>query len=115
MTGPQSARAERVTIGLTPAGRQALQVCMGRGWFVSGESALKFAAAYALANEITPTAGGSFETIWNVGTFSRAPEFRETVEIVTGSEDVWDAIQRLGDAGLRRLADLNADLPSDVS
>lgn len=106
----------RTTIGLTSTGKKALDVLWDKGWFTTRDSAFKAAVAFAVANGISPTASGSFETVWNVGTLDRNGDFRETISLLLERQDPWDDIQRLGDAGLRKLAEIApaADVPTEI-
>jgi len=106
----------RTTIGLTSKGKQALDVLWDKNWFSTRDSAFKVAVAFAIANDIPKTEGGSFETVWNVGTLDRNGDFRDTISLLLNDDQPWDEIQRLGDAGLRKLAELApaADVPTEI-
>lgn len=108
--------ASRVTIGLTPQGVAALAVVMDKKWFATEAGAFKAAVAFALANDLPPTSGGSYNTIWNVGSLDRGGDFNATVSLLLGVADAWSVIPALGDAGLRALADRApvADVPTEA-
>ena len=116
MSDEQEAIASRSTIGLTSAGEQALAVIMDKKWFATKDSAFKAAVAYAIANNLAPTASGSFNTIWNVGTLDKSGDFSAIVGLVLDQRNPWDAIKRLGDAGIRALAERApvAEVPTEA-
>ena len=109
--------SSRVTIGLTAKGADALNALMAKNWFGRNNYlAMQMAVAFAIANDIPMTTEGSFTTIWNIGTFDKTGEFKSTIGIFIDDSNIWDAIQRLGDAGLRvietRLS--SASFPSEI-
>lgn len=115
MTEQDVTTPSRTTIGLTSAGKAALDRVLDANWFSSGDSAFRTAVAFAIAHEIPRTAEGPFETVWNVGTLDRE-NFRGLVALILGDEQPWEQIQRLGDAGLRVLAKMadDVDVPSEA-
>jgi len=92
------------TIGLTQQGRDALDVLEAKKWFANGVAAFRVAVTYAIANGVEPTTSGSFGTVWSVASIDREGDFKPVVELLAGSSLTWDAIQRLGDAGLKAMA-----------
>ena len=98
-------------VNVTPTLAQVLE----KGWFSSGDTAVKVAVAYALSNGLQPTTSGPFETVWNVGTLDRA-DFRAIVSLISGQSEIWGLVQGLGDAGLRELAQkaLASDVPTEL-
>jgi hypothetical protein len=108
--------SSRSTIGLTAAGERAMEVLMEKKWFATNSGAFKAAVAYAIASGVEPTVGGSFKTIWNVGTLDKSGDFSATIAQLLDVRDPWDAIQGLGDAGVRALAErvAIADVPTEA-
>lgn len=107
----------RTTVGLTPEGRDALSQVMAAGWFSTDRDAFKYAVAFALAGEIAPTPDpATFSTIWNRGTLDPDDRLATLVSLLSASDDPWDRIRRLGDAGLRAMVkqNLHVGLPTDV-
>lgn len=103
MSEAEESRSRR-TIGLTQPARDALEEIQRQGWFATEAGAFKTAVAYAIARDVPETAGGQFTTKWNVGSLDPDGDFAETCRILLDTDDPWDRIQRLGDAGLREMA-----------
>jgi hypothetical protein len=105
-----------MTIGVTEQGAQALERLLARKWFSTDMAAFKAAVAYAIANDIPPTADGRFKTTWNRGSFEGKDDFIEIMTLFIGTNRPWDQVRRLGDAGLRQIAKKldSADVPSDA-
>lgn len=113
---PEEVREDLGTIGLTPDGRQALETLMTRKWFGTEAAAFRAAVAYAIANDIKPTETGPFDTKWNIGTLDSRGEFIGVIELVVGTSRPWDRCRRLGDAGLRAMAERAevVELPTEL-
>jgi hypothetical protein len=117
MTTDSEART-RTTVGLTSEGSLALKKIMSSNWFLDEKDAFKFAVAFAIARDLDETQepAGSFTTIWNRGTLDPDDQLGSLVALLRAPKDLWDSVRRLGDAGLRTMAEENVQLglPTDV-
>ena len=113
------ARSMRTNIGVTAAGAEALARLVAEEWFTTNIDAFRFGFAYALANEIsasTEPPGAFTEMTWNVGSVDPDGRIMSLVDMQHPSDDPWDAIRRLGDAGVRAIVERGVHLgsPTDV-
>lgn len=109
------ARAMRTNIGVTAQGAEALARLVAEEWFSNNIDAFRFGFAFALANEIpgsTEPSGAFTEMTWNVGTVDPDGRLINLVDMQHPSEDPWDAIRRLGDAGVREMIERGLHLGS---
>ena len=108
-------KASRSTIGLSVAGGEALQAILDKKWFATSAAAFKAAVAYAIANDLVPTASGSYKTSWNVGTLDKG-DFSAVIGMMLGVDDPWPSVEGLADAGLRAMASRasEADVPTEA-
>lgn len=104
MTEEVRDQEDLVTIGVTDEGNQVLERMIERGWFETDMAAFKAAVAFGLANCISPTESGRFQTKWNRGSLDQSGEFLEVVGLLYEGPRPWDHVRRVGDAALKVLA-----------
>jgi hypothetical protein len=104
-----AAEDDKVQIGLTRGGDDALDQIMALGLFASEGDAYRFAVAYALGRGITPAegSGGGFGTKFHAsGGLDRDGNLRQLVTLLKPEHSTrpYATAERLADAGLRELA-----------
>ena len=101
------AERARITVGLTPAGSEALAKVIATKWFATEMDAYKVAIAVALRSEINvdqPLVGAT--TKFNIGSLDPDGRLVALIESVLGSQagDPGALAERLADQGLVILA-----------
>ena len=105
MNNSENAPKDRITIGVSTAGEESLELLVSRGWFDSDVVAFRVALAYAVAAGLEPSSGVGYTTKWNAGTLDPDKRLQDLVQTFASAPRPYEAAQALGDAGLRRIAE----------
>lgn len=96
---------DKITIGLTNEGRQAIEKLMARNWFAEEMEAAKFGLALSVSEGLTPSVITRGDTKWNVGSFDNDGFFKALISAVyLGTDTPYKVMEYLINAGLERVA-----------
>lgn len=102
----QESVKDRITIGVSSAGDEALGLLVSKKWFASDKDAFLVAIAYALAAKLPPPSGHvSYGTKWNAGSLDPDKRLQQLIQKFSPTDRPYDAAQWLGNMGAQRIAE----------
>lgn len=108
-------KADKKTLGVTPANEKALSALADAGRFGTDIEAAKFAMAYAVQQGAARGVTEGTTTKWNVGSFDNDGGLKAVIEALYPEEtNPYRLVEHLINEGLR-LLDKGDDLPPDVA
>jgi len=105
-------KADKKTIGITPANEKTLTALAGAGKFVTDIDAAKFAMALAVSKDIGSGATEGAGTKWNIGSFDNDGTLKSTIEALYPEEGApYRLIEHLINEGLHLMSTSDGLLP----
>lgn len=108
-------KADKKTLGVTPANEKTLTALASAGHFSTDIEAAKFAMAYAIDRGVARGTTEGAGTKWNVGSFDSDGALKAVIEALHPEEtNPYRLVEHLINEGLR-LLDKGDGLPPDVA